>query len=50
MFKLSLPVQRFIATCIFLMVIITLTDACSDQLFWNWYQNAVDVTSSARQF
>lgn len=49
MFQLSLPVQRFIALCIFLMVIITIGDASSD-IFWTWHQNAYDMSATARSF
>jgi len=49
MFKLSLPVQRFVALCIFMMVIITIADVNSDT-FWNWYENAADITTAARSF
>jgi hypothetical protein len=49
MFKLSLPVQRFVAASIFLMTLIVIGDASSD-IFWNWYQNAYDVTATARSF
>jgi hypothetical protein len=42
MFKLSLPVQRFVVGCIMLMILIIGLDVLCNA-FWSWQDTALDM-------
>lgn len=46
MFKLSLPVQRFVIASIILMILIIGADALADQL-WIWQDQALNMISQS---